>query len=602
MADEQKKIVPIDYTHREFNSIRKDLVQIAERLYPDTFQDFSEGSFGAMMVDAVAYVGDQLSFYLDYNVNETFLDTAYQYDNVLRQGRILGYKYTGRPSTFGKVAIYVLVPASSTGLGPDKDYVPIMKRGSRFTSDTGLNFVLTENVDFNAPQNPIVAARTNTSTGAPTYYAIKAYGNVVSGFFGREKLTVGAYERFFKIGLRTQNISEIVSVIDSDGKEYFEVDNLSQDMIFKEVSNINFKSDNVPSVLKPYLVSRKFVVERGRNRTVLQFGSGKPGASDVIADPGAVAMDIFAKTYVTDTTFDPTRLSKNDSLGIVPANTTLNVTYRVTNPVNSNLAVNTLTQVPNVILEFKDRQSLNVGTVNTILSSVEITNEEPIVGDVTNATTSEIKRRIFDTFPTQNRAVTQADYENLAYRMPAKFGSIKRCSVQRDPDSRKRNLNMYIISEDKFKKLTTANSTIKDNLKTWLNKYRMITDTIDILDAFVINFGIEFIITPTTGVDKYDVLQACVAQLQSRYSNSFYIGEPVYTTDIFTELNKVKGVLDVVKVKIINKSGTGTASSYSGVQFDINENMSPDGTYVVIPKNAVAELKYPGVDIKGKIR
>jgi len=236
------------------------------------------------------------------------------------------------------------------------------------------------------------------------------------------------------------------------------------------------------------------------------------------------------------------------------------------------------------------------------LSSVEVTNEEPIVGDVTNATTSEIKRRIFDTFPTQNRAVTQADYENLAYRMPAKFGSIKRCSVQRDPDERKRNLNMYVITEDNFGKLIVANSTIKNNLKTWLNQYRMINDTIDILDAFIINFGIEFIITPTTGADRYDVLRACVQQLRSRYGNKYYIGEPVYVTDIFTELNKVKGVLDVVKVKIINKSGTGNVQGYSGVQFDINENMSPDGSYVVIPKNAVAELKYPGVDIRGKIR
>ena len=115
MPNEQKKIIPINYTHREFESIREDLISIAERYYPDTFRDFSEGSFGALMVDAVAYVGDQLSFYLDYNVNESFLDTAYQYDNVLRHGRTLGYKYTGRPSTYGKVAIYVLVPASPPG-------------------------------------------------------------------------------------------------------------------------------------------------------------------------------------------------------------------------------------------------------------------------------------------------------------------------------------------------------------------------------------------------------------------------------------------------------------------------------------------------------
>ena len=598
MADEQKKIVPIDYTHREFNSIRQDLIQVAERLYPDTFQDFSEGSFGAMMVDAVAYVGDQLSFYLDYNVNETFLDTAYQFDNVLRQGRILGYKYTGRPSTFGKVALYVLIPASSTGLGPDKNYVPIMKRGSRFTSITGLSYVLTENIDFNAPKNPIVVARTNTSTGAPTYYAIKAYGTVVSGFFGTEKLTIGAYERFKKVGLRNRDISEIVSVIDSDGKEYFEVDNLSQDMIFKEVSNINFKNDNVPSILKPYLVSRKFVVERGRNITVLVFGSGKAGESDVIADPGAVAMDIFGKTYVTDTTFDPTKLSKNDSFGIVPANTTLTITYRATNPSNSNIATNALTQVSNAILEFKNRQSLNAATVTTILSSVEVANEEPIVGDVTSATTSEIKRRIFDTFPTQNRAVTQADYESLVYRMPAKFGAIKRCSVQRDPTANKRNLNMYVLSVDQQGFLTQANSTIKNNLKTWIDRHRMINDTVDILDPYIINLGIEFIVKPTNNADKYLLLNACVAALKKKYSVPFFIGEPISISDIYTTLNKVSGVLDVIKVKLVTKTG----SNYSGVDIEINKNLSPDGSSLIAPKNAIIEIKYPQTDIRGKIR
>jgi hypothetical protein len=535
---------------------------------------------------------------MDYNVNESFLDTAYQYDNVLRHGRIMGYKYTGRPSTYGKVTLYVLVPASTTGLGPDSRYIPLLKRGSRFTSETGLNFVLTENVDFNKPKNSVIAAKINPSTGAPTYYAIRAHGNVVSGFFSREQIPVGPYERFKKVGLRNSNISEIISVTDTEGNEYYEVDYLAQDMIFKEVSNTNFKADNVPSILKPYLVSRKFVVDRRKNSAVLQFGSGKASESDVVADPGAVAMDIFGKTYVTDTTFDPSKLHKNDSYGIVPTNTTLNVVFRTTNPTNSNLAVASLTKVKNAIVEFRNPNLLTKTVTDTVKASIEVTNEEPIVGNVTNASTSEIKRRIYDTFPTQNRAVTQADYENLTYRMPAKFGSIKRCSAQRDPDSRKRNLNLYVISEDNFGKLTTSNSAIKNNLKTWLNHYRMMSDTIDIVDAYIVNFGIDFVVTPAVGVNKYTLMEKCVAQLKKKYNTPYYIGEPLSLADIYTELNKVKGVLDVVKVKITNKTG----GNYSRVQFNINENMAPDGTYIIIPKNAVAELKYPSVDIKGKIR
>ena len=598
MADEQKKIVPIDYTHREYEGIRKDLLDIAQRFYPDTFQDFSEASFGSLVLDAVAYVGDQLSFYLDYNVNETFLDTAYQYNNVIRHGRVLGYKYTGAPSVYGQVAMFVLVPASATGIGPDTNYIPVLKRGSRFTSEAGLNYVLIENIDFANPKNPVVAARIDASTGAPTYYAIKAYGNVVSGFFGQEQIVVGPYERFKKIKLNANNVAEIISVTDTQGNEYFEVGYLSQDMIFKEVTNNNYKSDNVPSIIKPYLVSRKFVVERDRNSAFLQFGSGKSGESNVVAEPQRVALEIFGKNYVTDTTFDPTRLSRNENFGIVPSNTTLTVVYRANNPAEANLGVGSLNSVSNALMEFKNRTTLTNSTVQTIVASLEVNNETPLVGDVSSPNSTEIKRRVYGTFPTQDRAVTQADYENVTYRMPAKFGSIKRCSVQRDPDSAKRNLNMYVISEDNFGKLTTTNSTIKNNLKTWLNQYRMINDTIDILDPFVINLGVEFQIRPKANVDKYTLLDTTIAALAADFATTLYIGEALYISDIYRRLGEVDGVLDVTKVKITNK----TSGQYANTTFDINSNLSPDGSYLIAPANCIFEIKFPAVDIKGKIK
>ena len=599
MADEQKKIIPINYTNREFQEIRRDLLQIAERHYPDTFQDFSQASFGSIMVDNLAYVADQLSFYLDYNVNETFLDTAYQYENIIRHGRTLGYKDNGRASTFGKVALYVLVPASPTGLGPDRRYIPIMKKGSSFSSDTGLNYVLTENVDFSAPKTQVVTARNNATTGAPTFYAIKTYGNVVSGRFCSERVVVGAYERFKTITLATSNISEIISVFDEQGNQYYEVEYLAQDLIFKEVSNSNYKNDNVPSILKPFLASRKFVVNRSRNSVTLQFGSGKSGQTNVVADPAEVAMDVFGKTYITSTTFDPSRLTKNESMGIVPSDTTLTINYRNTNPTNSNLAVGALTRVTSALLDFEDRNSLSTTSVSEVITSIEVSNEEPIVGDVTNPTSSEIKRRIFDTFPTQNRAVTQADYENMIYRMPSKFGSIKRCSAQRDPDSRRRNINIYVISEDNFNNLTLTNNTIKNNLKTWMNNYRMLSDTIDVLDAFIINYGIEFVVRPSIGADRFTLVDECINILRDKYTNEkLFIGEHIDVADIYTTLSGVEGVLSVSNIKIVNKNG----SNYSSTQFDINENTSPDGSSLIIPRNAVAELKFPTVDIVGKIK
>ena len=598
MPQDPKKKIPINYTNRDFSGIRNDLEQIAERFYPDTFQDFSEASFGSIVLDSIAYVGDQLSFYLDYNVNEMFLDTSFQYSNVLRHGRILGYKNQGRPSTFGVVSLYVLVPASTAGLGPDEGYLPILKRGSRFTSQSGLNFVLTDNVDFSDSKNQVVVASVDSGTGAPTFFAIKAYGNVVSGFFRRELVAVEDFERFKLLELEANNVSEIISVTDAEGNEYFEVENLSQDIIYKEISNNNFKNENAPSVMKPILVSRKFVSFTERNRTFIQFGSGNPNESDVVADPQKVALNIFGKSYVTDTTFDPTKLTKNQNFGIVPSNTTLEIIYRVTNPSNSNVAVGNLNSVANANFEFKDRPTLLTSKVDAVASSLEISNEKPITGDVTRPSTGDIKRRIYDSFGTQNRAVTQVDYENLVYRMPAKFGSIKRCSVQRDPDSLKRNLNMYIVSEDSFGKLIPSSDTIKKNLKVWINQHRMINDTVDIIDPYIINLGINFVVSAREGVNKFDLNERCVNELGRIYGNAFYIGEDISIADMYKELGKVTGVYEVLSIKLVNKTG----SSYSSNTISINNNMSPDGARLVVPKNAVVEIKYPDTDIKGQVR
>ena len=597
MADNQKKIIPINYTNREFNTIKQDLMQIAERLYPDSFQDFSEASFASLMMDAVAYVGDQLSFYLDYNVNESFLDTAYQFNNILRHGRVLGYKFTGRPSTYGIVALYVQVPATSAGLGVNRSYAPILKKGSMFTSTTGLSYILTESVNFADNKHPVVVAETDAN-GSPTHYAIKAYGRVVSGQMITQTINVGSFQKFTRVRLNSPNVSEIISVFDSSGNEYFEVDYLAQDIVYKQISNTNYKNDNVPSIMKPFLVSRKFTVERDNNGAFLQFGSGKENSSNVVSSPQSVAMDIFGKEYANVKTFDPTRLSENEAFGIVPENTTLTVTMRITNPGSSNLSARQLNQVSKVLLDFEDKTILSTALMQNVRNSIEVENESPITGDVSNPNSAEIKQRIYDTFPTQNRAVTQSDYENLAYRMHSKFGSVKRVSVQKDPDSQKRNLNMYVVSDDSFGKLVKTNSTIKRNLKIWLNQYRMINDTIDILDPYIINLGIEFQIKTVPGADKKVVLGKCVNALGQNFGSNYYIGESVVISDIYKVLNNVPGVLDVIKARVFNKTGT----NYSSATINVKKNLSLDGDRLIVPKNAIVEFKFKNTDFVGKAK
>ena len=407
MDNNKKKSVAIDYTNRDFSSIKRDLTQIAERFYPDTFQDFSEASFGSMMLDAVAYVGDQLSFYLDYNVNESFLDTSYQLDNIIRHGRIMGFKNSGRPSAYGTVAIYVLVPASTTGISLDTNYIPVIKRGTRFSSTNGQSYVLIEDVDMAESKNPVVVARTDADTGNPEYYAIKSYGKVVSGFFNTESVEIGAFQRFRRVNLSQPNVSEIISVFDSEGNEYFEVENLSQDTVFKSLTNKNYKNDNVPSVMKPLLVNRKFVTIFDNNGVSLQFGSGDELSSDIVAEPQNLSIDVFGKTYVTDTSFDPSRLVSNKYYGIVPQNTTLTVFYRQTNPTNSNAAVGAINTVSTKIIEFEDVSTLAASEVSFVRNSLEVSSETPIVGNVSNPSPGEIKQRIRYFSNTESRRNTK---------------------------------------------------------------------------------------------------------------------------------------------------------------------------------------------------
>ena len=551
------------------------------------------------MIDTVAYIGDILSFYLDYQVNESFIDTAIEYNNIIRLSRQAGYKYQANPSSYGTVAIYAIIPASTSGLGPDAAYYPILKKGSELSSKSGNTFILDEDVRFDNPSNEIVAARTDSSTGLPTSYAVRAYGRVVSGIFGSENISIGSFERFRKVELASPTISEVLSVTDTEGNEYLEVEHLSQNTVYKEVVNKGDNKDTVPSLLRPMIVPRRFVVERTRNKIFLQFGYGGPTEikSPSVAEPKNVVLQLNGRDYVTDKSFDPYKLLNTDKFGVAPSNTTLKVVYRMNTAANVNAAAGSINKVIRPIVEFANRSSLNDASVLSVINSLESFNSEPIVGDTTLPSAEELRRRTIDHFATQNRAVTQMDYEALVYAMPEKFGSVKRCRIIRDPDSLRRNLNLYIISEDSSGKLTTTNTTIKENIKVWLGRNKMISDTIDILDAKIVNIGIEFEVIADEEANKFQILSDCTQAIKDKFSVSPFIGEPVYLTDIYSALNKVNGVVDTKRVNVVRKTG----ANYSSTKFDVDEALSADGRYLSVPLNVAIEIKFPDTDIKGAI-
>ena len=590
---------PIKYTSREFDSIKRDLVEHAKRYYPDTFKDFNEASFGALMVDTVAYIGDILSFYVDYQANESFLDSAVEYNNVIRLSRQMGYKYKANPSSYGTVSIYSIIPANSSGLGPDSAYLPVLKKGSELSSTSGNTFILDEDVRFDDPSNEIVPARTDDSTGLPTHYAVRAYGRIVSGIFGLESKSISSFQRFLRVRLASNNVTEVLSVVDSEGNKYFEVEHLSQNTIYKEVVNKGENKDTVSSLMRPMIVARRFVVEREENQIFLQFGYGGPTeiTSPSVADPKNVVLQLNGRDYLTDKSFDPYKLLNTDKFGIAPANTTLTITYRTNTATNVNAAAGSVTTVVRPLLEFPDRSTLADSKVSDIIGSLESFNEEPINGDTTLPSAEEIRRRTIDHFATQNRAVTQLDYESLVYSMPDKFGSIKRCRIIRDPDSLRRNLNLYVLSEDASGKLTTANTTIKENIKTWLNRNKMISDTIDILDAKVVNIGIDFEVVADEEANRFQLLSDCVKIVKDLFVVTPFIGEPFYLTDIYSALNRVDGVVDTKRVNITRKTG----GNYSSTKYDLDHALSADGRYLSVPLNVALEIKFPDTDIKGAI-
>jgi hypothetical protein len=596
------KNVPINYSARDFSTIKESLVQHAKRYYPGTFKDFNEAGFGSLMLDTVSYIGDILSFYLDYQANENFLDTANEFKNVEKLARQMGYKELEVPTSHGIVSLFIIVPASFNGIGVNTSMIPILKKGSLFSTSNGNQFILTEDVFFNSDDNETVVARTDKESGLPTHYAIKAYGKVMSGIFEQKVISVGDFQRFLRLELDVDNLAEIIKVEDSEGNEYFQVDYLSQDIIYRPIINRSGKNTNydASSYLRPFVVPRRFMLDKVGPNYYLQFGQGTAASEktrESVADPSTVALKVYGKNYISGDSFDPTNLIQTDKLGIVPVNTNLIVTVRTNTVANVNASTTSLRNVNLAKFEFPSIVDISPTQRNLIKNSLEVMNEEPIVGDVKSLTTRELKTVANMSYAAQSRAVTREDYKALVHRMPPEFGKIKRVNIVRDVDSFKRNLNIFIVSTDENEFLVPCNAVVKQNLKVWLNKNRMINDVVDILDAKIVNFGIEFSVIADLEVNKYDLLITCKNALINEFNRTREIAEPLFHVDIARTLKNIKGVVDIGTVKFVSKFG----NLYSPYFYDMERYISADGRYIKAPDNVVFELKFPNVDIKGVV-
>jgi hypothetical protein len=307
---------------------------------------------------------------------------------------------------------------------------------------------------------------------------------------------------------------------------------------------------------------------------------------------------MHGKNTISDLSFDPTKLISTNKLGISPYNTTLRIVIRMNEPGKTAAASNSVQVITNSVLEFKDESTITSTLRDGVLSSLECINEEPIVGTTQDVSNQELKERAKAYYAAQNRAVTKQDYESLVYQMPTKFGGVARANIVNDPSSTNREISMYVISVDSEGKLSQTHQITKNNIKNYLSHYIPINDSVKIKDAFIVNFGIEFTVVNDKNYDSQSVLFSCQDAIKEYFGDLLYIGEPLYLTRLYEVLNKVEGVHDVKRVKIYNKS----SSAYSSVNYNVEANLSRDGSYYKIPKNVILELKYPNLDIKGVVK
>lgn len=601
MQNKNKKFVSVDYSGKDFNTLKENLTGYAKRYYPDTFRDFTEASFGSLVLDTVAYTGDLLSFYLDYQYNESLLATSNDYNNAIRLARQMGYKFKGSPTATGKVAVFAIVPANTVGRGPNRDLMPILKRNTVLTSNGGSSFIVTKDVRFDDPFNEVVDARISDTTGLPTSFAVKAYADVISGEFRTVEIDVGAFQKFKKVTINDANITEIISVVDTDGNEYFEVENLSEEVVYKEQINVNQSTrQQTPSLLIPTPVPRRFVTEKSLSNTVLVFGHGSENTVDDnrVPEPSEVTFQQFGRSYITDTTFDPKNLISNNAFGIAPENTTLTVKYRRNIDATTNSSVGSIVNVATAVIDFNNVENTTAAQRADVLGSLECFNEEPINASSTIPTLEDLKQLALDAFAAQNRAVTAQDYEALCYTLPSQFGNIRRARAVRDADANNRNINLYVLSSDQNGRLEAPNLATKNNIKNWINRYRMIGDTIDVQNGIIINVGVNFSISVLQPYNAFEVLENSLLAIQNFYSRPTFIGEPLSILDVYSVLKEVDGVADVSKAEFVVKTGT----NYNDNFINLARYTTPDGRRIIPPENVAFQVKFPTTDIKGEIK
>ena len=604
----------INYINKEFPEFRNQLINYSQTYFPSTYTDFTDTSPGMMFIEQAAYVSDVLSFYLDNQIQENFMQYARQNDNLYDLAYMYGYKPKATGLSETTMEFFQQIPAIQVGnvYQPDYSYTVTIPANTviKTQAATSVAFTIEDPVNFSvsSSSDTTEVSVAQTSNGVPTYYLLRKTRKSFSGKINTTSFSFGAPQEFATVVLASPNIAGVIDIVDSEGNIWYEVDYLAQDLVYDSLRNTNVNSPNTfEDSDAPFLLQTKNVQNRFATRFLtptqlqIQFGSGNPAntTEEVIPNSMNVGLGLPFEQDKLTTAYSPTNFIFTNTYGVSPTNTTLTVRYYTGGGVASNVLSNTANSIDRTNILF-NTSGLSTNTSNYIFNTIAANNITAASGGQDGDTIEEIRQNSISQFSTQLRNVTQDDYLVRALSMPAKYGVVSKALTQKpNAESANTTLDLYVLTNDLNNNLTTASDTLKTNLRTYINQYRMIGDTISIKDAFIINFGIHFEIITYPNFNSNEVIERCIIALKNYFLlDKWQINQPIVVPDLFVLLDTLDGVQTVRSVKIANIAGT--SSNYSEWAYDM-DGANQNGTIYPSLDPSIFELKFPDNDIKGRV-
>lgn len=609
-SNDLKSVRQRRYIAKDFDGFRSLLLEYARLYFSDKINDFSESSVGGLFLDFAAYTGDTLSYYLDHQFGELNVESAVEPKNIERMLRSAGVPIVGSSPAIAYVTWYFKVPASFDGVSyvPSETALPIVKAGSIVSSDN-VEFQLLHDIDFSTrnDSNKLVVEYVIGDVDRNNYpktFIVAASGWCTSGKLTTDTIQIGStFVPFRQVSLTNTDVNEIVSVTDDYGNTYYEVGALTEDVVYRNVANTSSDNTLVTDALKvipaPFRYLKQVDVSTRSTKLVLGGGNALSTEDDIIPDPSEFAVPMVYTRTFPRMALNPDRLLQTKTLGVYAVNTTLNVTYRYGGGLDHNVPANTIKEVVELTLEFPQNPMGQI--IAAVRGSVEVNNNKPASGGEDPPTIDDLRALIPAMRNTQERIVTKEDVIARVYTLPSNFGRVFRCAIHPNSNNPSSSL-LYVISRDSESRLTVSPDTLKKNLVTYLNTYRMISDAIDILDAAVINIAVTFEIVVDPTLNKSVVLQSVMKKLSQFFDiKNFNIDQPIVLDDVRNAIYTTDGVMSLTNDSSLNikcMSGVINNKTYSDVSFDVTANTAKG--MIIPPRGAIFELKYPDVDIVGR--